>query len=206
VHPRDTLPAIVLFACMASIAAAQTPRDEPAPPQDDQATPHFRELVIVRPMIQADFEARVLDYFELRTALEDGLPAQRVTDNPAENIEIQKKLAKRIRRARSGARPGAIFTPDISDEIRRILQIETTPAVLATLMDDNPGKFSHRINGDYPKRKTLSTMPGNFLLVLPVLPAGIEYRFLGPHLILHDTRANVILDTLSCAIACDGAK
>jgi len=189
------LPAIVLFACMASIAAAQTPRDDPA-------TPHFRESVIVRPVIQADFETRVLDYFVLRTALEEGLPALHVTDNRAETIEIRRQLARRIRRARSGARRGEIFTPEISAEFRRILQAETTPEVLATLMDDNPGRFSHRINGDYPKRKTLSTMPSTFLLVLPALPAGLEYRFLGPHLILHDTKANVILDTMSCAISC----
>ena len=191
------LPAIVLFACMASIAAAQTPRDDPA-------TPHFRESVIVRPVVQADFETRVLDYFVLRTALEEGLPALHVTDNRAETIEIRRQLARRIRRARSGARRGEIFTPEISAEFRRILQIETTPEVLATLMDDNPGRFSHRINGDYPKRKTLSTMPSTFLLVLPALPAGLEYRFLGPHLILHDTKANVILDTMSCAISCRG--
>ena len=189
------LPAIVLFACMASIAAAQTPRDDPA-------TPHFRESVIVRPVVQADFETRVLDYFVLRTALEEGLPALHVTDNRAETIEIRRQLARRIRRARSGARRGEIFTPEISAEFRRILQAETTPEVLATLMDDNPGRFSHRINGDYPKRKTLSTMPSTFLLVLPALPAGLEYRFLGPHLILHDTKANVILDTMSCAISC----
>jgi len=189
------LPAIVMFACMASIAAAQTPRDDPA-------TPHFRESVIVRPVVQADFETRVLDYFVLRTALEEGLPALHVTDNRAETIEIRRQLARRIRRARSGARRGEIFTPEISAEFRRILQAETTPEVLATLMDDNPGRFSHRINGDYPKRKTLSTMPSTFLLVLPALPAGLEYRFLGPHLILHDTKANVILDTMSCAISC----
>ena len=159
-------------------------------------------MVIVRPIVQAEFEASVLGYFELRTALEEGLPAQRITDNPDENIEIQKKLAKRIRHARAGARPGAIFTPAITAEFRRILEIETTPQVLAALMDDNPGRFSHRINGDYPRRKTLATMPGTFLRVLPVLPDGIEYRFLGTHLILHDTRANVILDTLPCAVAC----
>ena len=117
---RDTLPAIVLFACLAPVAAAQTPRDDPA-------TPRFREMVIVRPIVQAEFEASVLGYFELRTALEEGLPAQRITDNPEENIEIQRKLAKRIRRARAGARPGAIFTPAITVEFRRILEIETTP-------------------------------------------------------------------------------
>src|SRR6187399_205798 len=192
---RNTLPVSVLFGCVASIAAAQTPPEDPA-------TPHFTELVIVRPMVRADFDARVLDYFDLRTALEDGLPAQHVTDNPAENIEIQRTLARRIRHARAGARRGAIFTPAISAEFRRILLIETTPEILATVRDDNPGRFSHRINGDYPKRRPLSTMPGVFLLLLPVLPDGVEYRFLGPDLILHDTRANLILDTMFCAIAC----
>jgi hypothetical protein len=159
-------------------------------------------LVIVRPVVRAEFDARVLDYFELRTTLENGLPAQHVTDNPADNIEIEQRLARRIRNARAGAGRGAIFTPAISAEFRRILQLETTPEVLAIIMDDNPGPFSHRINGDYPKRKTLATMPGRFLMVLPVLPEGLEYRFLGPHLILHDTKANVILDTIPCAIAC----
>jgi hypothetical protein len=194
------LPAIVLFACVASIATAQTPRD-------DSATPRFTELVVVRPTVQADFDARVLDYFDLRTTLEDGLPAQHLTDNPDENIEIQRKLARRIRRARAGALRGAIFTPDISLEFKRILLIETTPEVRATIMDDNPGSFSHRVNGRYPKRRPLSTMPGTFLRVLPALPDGIEYRFLGPHLILHDTKANLILDTMYCAIPClDEAK
>jgi hypothetical protein len=189
---------MVVFGC-ASLAGAQTPRDDPA-------TPRFRELVIVRSMVRADFDARVLDYFGLRTALENGLPAQHVTANPAENIKIQRELARRIRYARAGAPPGAIFTPAISVEFRRILLSETTSDVLAAVMDDNPGQFSYRINGDYPKRRPLSTMPGTFLSVLPVLPEGLEYRFLGPHLILHDTRANVILDTLFCAISClDGA-
>jgi hypothetical protein len=197
--PRNTLLAIVVFAGVASFASAQSPRDDPA-------TPRFTEVVVVRPLVQADFDARMLDYFGLRTTLEDGLPAQQVTDNPAVNIEIKRTLARRIRRARAGALRGAIFTPAISAEFRRILLIETTPGILAVIMDDNPGRFSHRINGEYPRRRPLSTMPGAFLAVLPVLPVGIEYRFLGANLILHDTRANVILDSMSCAIACiDGA-
>ena len=192
---KNGLLPIVLFACVAAVASAQSPRDDPT-------TPRFTELVIVRSLLRADFDARVLDYFDLRTTLEDGLPAQHVTANPADNIEIQRTLARRIRRARVGALRGAIFTPAISVEFRRILLIETTPETRATIMDENPGQFSHRINGDYPKRRPLSTMPGTFLAVLPVLPDGLEYRFLGPHLILHDTRANVILDAMSCAIAC----
>ena len=186
---------VVLFACVASFGSAQSPRDDPA-------TPRFTELVVVRPIIRADFDARVLEYFDLRTTLEEGLPAQRVTDNPADNIEIQRTLARRIRRARAGALSGDIFAPDISTEFRRILTLEMTPQTLEAILDDNPGQFSHRINGDYPKRRPLSTMPGTFLAVLPALPDGLEYRFLGHQLILHDTRANVILDRMPCAIEC----
>jgi hypothetical protein len=192
---RGTLLSVVLFACVASFGSAQSPRDDPD-------TPRFTELVVVRPVIRADFDALVLGYFNLRTTLEEGLPAQRVTDNPADNIEIQRTLARRIRRARAGALSGAIFTPAISTEFRRILMLEMTPQTLEAILDDNPGQFSHRINGNYPKRRPLSTMPGTFLAVLPVLPDGLEYRFLGHQLILHDTRANVILDRIPCAIAC----
>jgi len=195
VKHRHTLPAIVLLACVASIAAAQTPGG-------DSTTPRFTELVVVRSTVRAEFDARLLGYYELRRTLEDGLPAQHVTDNPAENIEIERKLARRIRHARAGALRGAIFTPDISLEFKRVLLIETTPEVRAVIMDDNPGPFSHRVNSHYSKRRPLSTMPGTFLRVLPALPDGIEYRFLGPHLILHDTKANLILDTMSCAIPC----
>jgi len=200
VKRASRLLAVVLSAGVVSIAAAQTPPDDPA-------TPHFTESVLVRPIVRADFDARVLDYFALRATLEDGLPALHVTDNPDENIEIQRKLARRIRDARAGARRGAIFTPIISVEFRRILSTEMTPEIRAAIMDDNPGAFSHRVNGNYSKRRPRSMMPGVFLFVLPVLPDGLEYRFLGPDLILHDTRANLILDTMPCAIPClDAAR
>ena len=73
-------------------------------------------------------------------------------------------------------------------------------------MDDNPaGEFSHKINGIYPDGKPYSTvLPGTILAALPRLPDAVEYRFLGRHLILLDTRANVILDRIPCAIECEG--
>ena len=46
-------------------------------------------------------------------------------------------------------------------------------------------------------------LPANILAALPRLPDDIQYRFLGPHLVLHDIRANIILDRLPCAIRCD---
>jgi hypothetical protein len=183
--------ACVLAAASAGYAQA------PAP----DVLPSFRAMVIVRPTI-SDFNDLLASYHLMRTALEDSLPTRRVTDSPAENIKAEHALARRIRDARDDARRGDIFTPAISAEFRKILRTVTEPRTREAIGDDNPGSFAHSINDTYPKRRPLSTMPGLVLRVLPPLPEGVEYRFIGNDLILHDTHANVILDRIPCAIAC----
>ena len=190
---RETIGAACLIATAVSAGYAQAPAD--------QVLPSFRAMVVVRPTI-SDFNELLASYFLMRTGLEAGLPVRRVSDSPAENIKAEHALARRIRDAREHARRGDIFTPAISTEFRRILRTVTEPRTRDAISDDNPGSFSHRINGTYPKRRPLSTMPGLVLRVLPPLPDGVEYRFLGNDLILHDTHANVILDRIPCAIAC----
>jgi hypothetical protein len=93
-----------------------------------------------------------------------------------------------------------MFTPTISVEFRKALILEMDANTWAAIMDDNPGEFSNEINGTYPEGNPLSTVPPNILAVLPRLPDDIQYRFLGRHLILLDTRANVILDRIPFAI------
>jgi hypothetical protein len=158
--------------------------------------------VQVRGDIATDFSARVRAYFELRSALETGLPALTVTDDPSAIRRAERALAKRIRVARAEAKQGDLFTPSISVEFRKALLLEMDANTWAAIMDDNPGEFPAQINGTYPKGKPLSTMPPNILAVLPRLPGDIEYRFVGRHLILLDTRAKVILDRIPFAIPC----
>jgi hypothetical protein len=183
---------IVGFACVGYAQTATTNRNPD--------TPDFR--VQVWGYIVADFSTRVWSYFELRSELEKGLPALTVTDDPAEIRRAVRALAKQIRVARAEAKQGDIFTLAISGEFRKALILEMDANTWAALMDDNPGEFSNQINGTYPEAKPLSTVPPNILAVLPRLPDDIEYRFLGRHLILHDTRANVILDRIPYAIQC----
>jgi hypothetical protein len=83
---------------------------------------------------------------------------------------------------------------------RNALLLEVDAKTWASIMDDNPGAFSVRINGTYPDKKPLSTVPANVLAVLPRLPNDVQYRFLGRHLVLFDTRARVILDGIPYAI------
>jgi hypothetical protein len=177
----------------ASVGNAQTTR-----PNDGRAAPDF--TVQVWGQVVADFNTRVSSYLELRSRLEKELPPPAITNDPAQIRRAERALARKIRAAREGARQGEIFTPTISVEFRKALVLELSSNTRETLRDDNPGAFSHAINGAYPKGTPLSTVPINILAALPKLPDDIEYRFLGRHLVLHDTRANMILDRIPCAI------
>lgn len=190
---RPRLTSLALIVLVASVAYAQ-----PATTNQTRDTPDF--TVQVWGYIVADFSARVWDYSELRSELEKGLPPLRVTDDPAEIRRAVRALAKKIRVGRAGAKQGDMFTPTISVEFRKALILEMDANTWAAIMDDNPGEFSNQINGTYPEEKPLSTVPPNILAVLPSLPDDIQYRFLGRHLILLDTRANVILDRIPFAI------
>ncbi len=198
---KHTSLAIALIVLFASVGYPQAPKT----PQD-RDIPDFR--VQVWGDIVADFSARVWAYFELRGELEKGLPALTATDDPAEIRRAVRALANRIRVARAQAKEGDIFTPAIRIEFRKALLLEMNANTWAAIMDDNPGEFSHEINGDYPEGKPLSTVPPNILAVLPRLPADdIQYRFLGRHLILFDAKASVILDQIPYAIHCaNGSK
>jgi len=67
-------------------------------------------------------------------------------------------------------------------------------------MDVNPGQFPQRVNDSYPRDKPLSTMPPDLLARLPRLPEGVQYRFVGSTLILHDIKTNLVIDRLPEAI------
>jgi hypothetical protein len=196
---RHAFLASTLIAVIASTGSAQT-----STPNQETKPPVFR--VQIWGSIMADFSLRVQSYSELRRKLEVGLPPLRVTNDPAELMNRELALAERIRLARNGAREGEFFTPPVSVEFKRLLLIEMDSDTWASLMDDNPGDFDHAINDSYPKKRPLSTVPPNILAVLPHLPDGIQYRFLGRHLVLHDIRANVILDRIPYAIQCTGCE
>jgi hypothetical protein len=190
---RGATLAIALMISVSSLAHAQTPKPHPNP-----NSPDFK--VQVWGDIATRFTTRVRAYAALRSELEKGLPPLAITDDPADIRRAERALAKRIRRARATARPGDIFSPDITDEFRKALRRETNANTWAVIMDDNPGTFPVRVNGAYPRKQPLSTVPSNILTALPRLPDDVEYRFVGRHLILLDIRARVILDRIPYAI------
>jgi hypothetical protein len=150
----------------------------------------------------ATFLNSVHSYVDLRTSLEPGVPPLRVTTNPDEIDQAENALAIKIRAARWAARQGDIFTAPLQTQIKKMLTIEVDEQTLASITDDNPGEFTFKLNGTYPKDKPVSTVPPNVLQLLPPLAEGLEYRFVGGHLILRDRKANIILDDIPYAIRC----
>ena len=189
-HASVAIALMVLVTSVGHPQALKTHRDRDTPVFGEEVWGH----------IATDFSTRVWSYCELRSELEKGLPPRTVTDDPAEIRKAVRALANRIRVARAEAKQGDIFTPTISAEFRKALLLAMHAHTWAAIMDDNPGEFSVQINGSYPDEKPLSTVPPNILAVLPTLPDDIEYRFLGRHLILYDTRASLVLDRIAYAI------
>ena len=188
---------ILSIAIALTFVAAADSAQTPSTPQDPQI-PTFK--VQIWGSILEDFSARMLRYSDLRAELERELPAFPIAGHPKEIRKAQRALAKRIRAARAGAHQGDMLTPAIGAEFKKLLCHEMDADTWASIMDDNPGEFSNHINGTYPDKRPLSSVPPNILARLPKLPADVQYRFVGQHLILHDTRANLILDRLPDAI------
>ena len=154
----------------------------------------------------ADFKARVEEYEKLRAKADDTTPKLKETEKPADITVAEKSLAEGIRTARASAKRGDIFTPATQAMFRRLLR----PPLKGhegtenkdLLKDDlpEPKDVPFKINGEYPKTATVSTVPPDLLLQLPTLPKDIEYRFVGKHLILYDVKANLIIDFMLNAL------
>ncbi len=151
--------------------------------------------------VLTDFKERVKAYVDLRNKADDGAPRLKQTEDPAEIRTAQTALATRLMVARAGAKRGDIFTPEITLRFRQLLRPEVNnPDTKQLIQEDNPGNIKFKVNGPYPDAEPLSTVPPNVLASLPALPADLEYRFVGKHMILRDSRANIVIDYIANAI------
>jgi len=188
----------LLFAAMAMCPLAVHAAVHQTTPQ----LPTVEFTVEVLGSKAAEFSAKMDEYAKLRSKLQEGLPALAVTANPAEIRQAEILLAQRIRRARSGAGRHDVFTEETRRAFRQMLRPVTTAATCEFLKDDNPGEWFWSVNAEYPKEHPVSSVPPSMLAVLPRLPEDVFYRFLDTDLVLHDTRANVMLDRIDNAIRC----
>ena len=152
-----------------------------------------------------DFTLRVNEYVKLQKSLQGSTPRLRITRRIKEIGNRRDALARRIREARSNAKQGDIFTPEITEQFR--LAIRTTfrspgaPLVRKTIKpDEHVRAFSLIVNGDYPEDLAVTTVPPTLLLALPPLPDEVAYRIVVHDLVLQDTKARLVIDFITGVI------
>lgn len=156
--------------------------------------------------VLADFHRRVDTYLDIHKDAAKGDAKIRETPHPAEIQAAEQELTARIRAARATAKQGDIFTAEIRHKFRRLLAPELKGEdgrdAKAILKDDAPapGSIPFAVNAKYPEGAPLPTVPANLLLNLPTIPAPLEYRIIGKHLVLLDTKADLIVDYIPNAI------
>ena len=135
-------------------------------------------------------------YVELRRRIEATLPALRVTDDAAEILEREAAVGSAVRAARLDPVQGAVFTAAVTDNVRLAVAAGVTRRSASDwthVLSEVPA-MAPRINELYPTRAALATFPPLLLQVLPSLPIDFEYRFMGRHLVVRDSRSNLIVD------------
>ena len=144
------------------------------------------------------FKDKVVEYAALREKLKGRAPDRPDEATPQEVDANQRGLGDLIKSARADAKQGDFFSPGMETLVRKILQdILARPSgdtVKGSIMDENPGIPEILVNQRYPSAVPLSTMPPEVLERLPKLKEQLEYRFIGPKLVLVDTEADIILD------------
>jgi hypothetical protein len=148
----------------------------------------------------AEFERKVEEYAALHERLANGDAQHRETADPARIDRATDSIAARVQAARQDARHGDIFTPAVRPAFRRLLAPELQGAdgrvTKAAIRDEAPapGTVPFKVNAKYPEGQPLPTMPAHVLITLPRLPAPLEYRIVGQHLLLIDTSAELVVD------------
>jgi hypothetical protein len=150
------------------------------------------------PAVEA-FNKAVDTYVELKDGIQSQVPPLKETDTPQQIADRERLLGSRIRQARAGAKEGELlgtarqlFTTTIRAYWKQRSAVERTE-----LLRELPDVKRPQVNDIYPTSYPLLTFPPSLLESLPELPDGLEYRLLGPHLIIRDVKANLIVDVLS---------
>ena len=124
------------------------------------------------------------------------------TASQAEIAAREQALGEHIRKARITAKQGDIFNANGAAVFRRVITADyrARTAQKKRLQQDEVPTLAITLNQTYPPEFPLATFPATLLAKLPKIPAQMEYRLVGKHLILRDIEANIIVDYVPNAI------
>jgi hypothetical protein len=151
--------------------------------------------------VASDFATRVERYMSAR---QDSMPAllggpDRAS--PQAVLDRRAALSERIKSARKDAKPGEILFPDLVAAVKAIFRSDSF-AITGRQVTANARETERppdnvevpRVNQQFPKDYGLVSPPATILVQLPELPEALEYRLIGPHLVIRDSDANLIVD------------
>ena len=149
----------------------------------------------------ADFAIRIKEYMKLRKKAGETLQTLKPTRSQAKIKSHEQQLAHEIREAREHAHQGDIFTPEIAEVFRRLIVLagksSTGVQMKQSLRREERVRITLRVNHPYPDGLLLQSSPPTLLANLPPLPKELDYRIVGPSLILRDQDANLIIDFIN---------
>jgi hypothetical protein len=118
------------FSCLAVVltlssqaAFAQGRGDQKVPPATAE-TPKQGAGPAENATVLQDFKKRIDDYVRVHSAATKKVPPLKTSDDPAKIESAQQALASTIATMRANAKPGDIFTPEITKVFKRILAPE----------------------------------------------------------------------------------
>jgi hypothetical protein len=152
--------------------------------------------------VGTEFQQRAKQYLDWREKTAGKTPSP--ADSPEKIVAARRELANKVGVARASSKQGEIFTPKVSEYFRReigdTLNGPHGKEIRSSLRHAEPTNLELQINQSYPENVPLQSTPPSLLLNLPQLPKGLEYRILGRELVLRDSDANIIVDSVPDAL------
>jgi hypothetical protein len=146
----------------------------------------------------ADFMRRVDAYADLHKKVESMLKEPSLDGRPEAVVEHQREFAKLMQKERPNAKPGDIVPKPMRNVMRRLLAgVFRGPdgrEIKRSILDTYTGNAILQVNQTYPDSMAFSTVPLPILQGLPALPDALQYRFVGPRLILLDPHGRLVVD------------
>jgi hypothetical protein len=205
----------LVAASALALSACTGDKQQPPPPPATSASPVGAPSTerVVGPLSAEDARAlatmndHLKEYVDLHIKIERSLPPLPKEATPVQIDSNQRALEKKLREARTTAKPGDLFTPEARPVIKRLLATvfggPDGRQLKASIMDENrvdAVALKLKVNGRYPDTVPLASIPPQVLQTLPKLSEDLEYRFIGDWLILLDVHAHVIADFIDNAL------
>lgn len=153
----------------------------------------------------AAYASRLTAYAALHRDVERPLLRVEAFTDPAEGLAAAVTLREALIAARPAAREGDLFgsaAPSLRREVRLALRragVEPADLVAEMRGDTEEGARPAVVNAPFPWAAG-NLMPPCVIAALPAVPSELEYRLIGPDLVLLDVDASLVIDILRDAL------